>query len=355
MTRAAPYRALWEFTYRCDLRCLHCLVDGGEKAAGELDTGEALGLADELASLGVRAVTLTGGEPLLRADWPAVARRIKERGMIFRLSTNGHLLDRDVLRELVAIGTEQVVVSVDGIEGTHDRLRPSPSGRPSFERVMAALELLRDTPIGRSAITSVSRANLSELPAIHALLKERGVQRWMVQIAHRTGRMAADADSLALPPSDLPALADFIAGASGDPRLAPIAHNSVGYMGAREPVMRGSGRASRLRVWGGCRCGVGTVAIEPDGGIKGCASQVGAPFVVGNVRQERLTAIWDDRARWHWLEPAVERMRGACASCALARFCQAGCTALAFASSNELFDNPYCLRAVEKARGPGDP
>jgi radical SAM protein with 4Fe4S-binding SPASM domain len=361
MTSAAtirpPARALWEITARCDLRCDHCLVEAGERRADELDTAEALDLVDQLAELGLKAVSLTGGEPLLREDWPLLARRVRERGMILRFSANGHLLDDRALALLVELGCEQFAVSVDGLEETHDRVRHGPRGvrgASSFRRVVAALERLRRSPVKANAITAVGRHNLAELPAIHALLKEKGVGVWMVQLAHRTGRLraAAGEGSFAAPlePAQLLELEAFLRAAAGDPALQPVVHNSIGYMSADEPVLRSSGRRGPARFWTGCKCGLESVGIAPDGGVKGCANQIGAPFVVGNVRGERLRAIWEDRDRWHWLQPAPERMGPSCAGCGLAKICQAGCTALSYGATGHLFDNPYCLRRLHKER-----
>ncbi|MBT3219556.1 MAG: radical SAM protein [Proteobacteria bacterium] len=75
----APQRVVWEITWRCNLRCQHCLVKAG-KASNELTTAEALAVADSLAHLGLGAVTLTGGEPLMRKDWPQIAQRLVSHG-----------------------------------------------------------------------------------------------------------------------------------------------------------------------------------------------------------------------------------------------------------------------------------
>ena len=351
-----PNRALWEITWNCDLRCEHCLVEGGRSKNGELDTAEALRLVDQLAELGVAVVSLTGGEPLLRDDWPVLARAVRAKGMKLRFSSNGHLLDERVVQSLVELGVESFSVSLDGVKQTHDRLRHGPtgsSGNSSFDRVLRAVDLLSSTPIVVTVRTTVSKANIDELPQLHALLKTRGVNRWVIQLAHRTGRLrqtAANGLCEPIDPAQLPRVADFIVAHAADPVLQPRAFNSIGYLSRKEPILRQSGRGSRNLIWRGCSCGKSVIGIEPDGSIKGCANQVGAPFVVGNIRSESLAAIWRDRPRWHWLDPTPDKMTGDCAGCVLAKVCQAGCTCLAFSSSGELFNNRYCLRRIESAK-----
>ena len=337
-----PRRVLWEITWRCDLRCPHCLVTGGPPGQDELSPAEALAVVPQLAELGARVVTLTGGEPLLRGDWPRLTRAVVEAGMVARLSTNGHRVDDAVVARLLELGVEGVVVSVDGLRATHDRLRAG-RGASSFDRVIACLDRLAATSIRTSVITTVGRDNLDELPALHRLLKAHRVRTWQVQLAFAQGRAAAGFELL--PPDELPRLADFLRVAVRDDELPPRVHNSIGWMSADEPLLRPSGYRRGPRFWPGCRCGLDSLALEPDGGVKGCASQVGAPFVVGNLRDEPLRAIWEDRDRWHWLQP--RELEGACADCGLGHLCGAGCTALALASSGSMGDNPYCLRRME--------
>lgn len=344
-TESKPRRVVWEITWRCDLRCPHCLVSGGPGAAHELDTAEALGVVPQLAELGAKVVTLTGGEPLLRGDWPRLVAAVVEAGMVARLSTNGHRVDDGVVDRLVTLGVEAVIVSLDGLRATHDRLRAG-TGTSSWDRVIACLDRVAATGIRPSVITTVSRDNLAELPALQALLEEHGVRTWQVQLAWRQGRARSGFD--VLEPDELPRLADFLRAAVRDPVLPPRVHNSIGWMSADEPLFRPSGLRRGPRFWPGCRCGRDSLALEPDGGVKGCASQVGAPFVVGNVRDETLRAIWQDRPRWHWLAPEASDLTGACADCALGELCGAGCTAMALASSGALHDNPCCLRRQEQ-------
>ncbi len=346
-----PKRAVWELTWRCNLRCSHCLVEGGPNDKEELTPHEALGVADQLADLGIAQVTLTGGEPLFRRDWSQVSRRLAERGVRLILSTNGHLLGEEVLAVLTELKFLRVVMSLDGLPDAHNRVRRG-RGRigslSSHARVLLSIRRLRQSPVPPSIITTVTEANLGELPALHALLKEEGVRRWMVQLATPQGRLTGN-QALLLPPHQLPRLMDFLRVAVRDPHLPPVVHNTIGYLGEEEPLIRPSGRRDPRPFWTGCKCGITSLGIEPDGGVKGCATQVGAPFIVGNLREESLTAIWNDRPRWHWLSPPAEEMNGACSPCGLKRVCGAGCVAMAFATTGDLGNNPYCVRTVRKS------
>jgi MoaA/NifB/PqqE/SkfB family radical SAM enzyme len=68
-----PVTCFWEITEACNLRCIHCEADAGHAAADELGADAALRVARELTEARVEAVCLTGGEPLVRPDWPRSA------------------------------------------------------------------------------------------------------------------------------------------------------------------------------------------------------------------------------------------------------------------------------------------
>ena len=64
-----PIYAVWEITLKCDLACRHCGSRAGHARPDELTTAECLDLVRQMAELGVKEVTLIGGEAYLRDDW----------------------------------------------------------------------------------------------------------------------------------------------------------------------------------------------------------------------------------------------------------------------------------------------
>ena len=120
-----PHTIVWEITFACNMRCLHCGTSAGKVRPNELTTEEALALIDELAELRCRRITLSGGEPLLRPDWAQLARHINDRGMEPYIISNGFAVTPEIVDELEDIGFRNIGFSFDGTEKTHNHIRQS--------------------------------------------------------------------------------------------------------------------------------------------------------------------------------------------------------------------------------------
>ena len=87
-----PIYVVWEITLKCDLGCKHCGSRAGHVRDHELSTERCLQTVDELAAMGVREVTLIGGEAYLRDDWDIIARAITDKGMAAGMTTGARNL-----------------------------------------------------------------------------------------------------------------------------------------------------------------------------------------------------------------------------------------------------------------------
>jgi len=350
----APRTAIWEITSACNLRCIHCEAEAGTRRPDELTTDEALSLCDALAAAGCHHCNVSGGEPLLRADWPTLCERLAQWGVQVSLVSNGSLLDAEAIETARRAGVGSFAVSLDGLEKTHDRirLRPHP-GSSQHAQVLSALDRLAETGIPRAAITHVNRWNFGELEAIHALLAEHRVQVWQVQLGSPLGRQRQIGVPYMIAPEQLPELAARLVAlirAGKPPRLSIV--DCIGYYTEAEPVLR-SARSNAPALWTGCYAGLLHVGIDSNGDVKGCSSMP-REFVAGNVRQRPFQEIWDDESRFAyntaWEE---EKLTGFCATCPYRRVCRAGCTSLAYSVTGSIYENPFCLHRVrcERERG----
>lgn len=137
-------------THRCNMGCIHCTNSASTKSEElrqlELDSKTWLRVVREGLDLGVRRWRIVGGgEPLLRKDLVMeISRLIKKHPTENHLEihSNGTLFSSHVIQEIVRLGVDLTVVSLDGAdEGTHDTIR---STKGSFKRIKRCLDLFRD-------------------------------------------------------------------------------------------------------------------------------------------------------------------------------------------------------------------
>src|ERR1043165_9184443 len=83
---------------RCNLACTYCNEFDDFSKPVPLDTMHQR--LDRLAELGTNIITISGGEPLLHPDLDLIIARIRLRGMIAGMITNGYLLTADRIRRL---------------------------------------------------------------------------------------------------------------------------------------------------------------------------------------------------------------------------------------------------------------
>ena len=134
-------------TDRCNFRCQYCMPADGLpwlERAEVLRFEEIERIVALLASMGVRDLRLTGGEPLVRREFPRLAAMLTaiEGLREVSLTTNGYLLERDV-DALAEAGISRVNVSIDSLQ--RDRFFAM-TRRDSLPQVLRGLEAVARRP-----------------------------------------------------------------------------------------------------------------------------------------------------------------------------------------------------------------
>jgi radical SAM protein with 4Fe4S-binding SPASM domain len=347
-----PVACFWEITDACNLRCIHCWADRGRAAPDELSTEEALGVADMVAAAGCRRVYLTGGEPLVRSDWPAIADRLRQRAVDVTVITNGIRVNDAALATMREVGVTGLSVSVDGSREVHDAIRiGAPRGIGSvYDCALRALELGKRAGLRLTAITQVHRRNLGQLDAMGELFAGLGVDVWQIQLCMPLGRLNRYRGKYLLEPGQLPELETTLGRLVDQQRLSITVGDNIGYYGRLEPKLRSSDRPT-ARVWTGCLAGCRVVALCANGDVKGCPSHP-REFAVGNVRETPFAALWADPGRFPYNTAFDEDLlEGGCAACPYRRVCRAGCTSMAYSVTGTIYDNPFCLQRANEVTG----
>ncbi len=98
---------------RCNLSCTYC--NEFDKVSAPVPADEMLRRIDRLADLGTTIITLSGGEPMLHPDYDRLLRRIRERGAIATIITNGYLLTPASIQRLNRAGLDYLQISIDNV------------------------------------------------------------------------------------------------------------------------------------------------------------------------------------------------------------------------------------------------
>jgi MoaA/NifB/PqqE/SkfB family radical SAM enzyme len=98
---------------RCNLDCTYC--NEYDKVSAPVPLETMLARIDRLGDLGATIITLSGGEPTLHPDLDAIIRRIRERGAIATLITNGLLLTPERIEQLNQAGLDYLQISIDNV------------------------------------------------------------------------------------------------------------------------------------------------------------------------------------------------------------------------------------------------
>lgn len=185
-----PMIVIWEVTRACALVCLHCRADAQHRRnPHELTTAQGRALLDDLAAYGrpLPIVVLTGGDPFERPDLADLVRHGSSLGLHMALSPSvTPRLTREVLDELHTAGAGALSLSLDGATAdTHDAFRGVPG---VFDATLRAAADVRDAGFRLQVNSTVTRANVHELPELLRTVIDVGASLWSVFFLVPTGR-----------------------------------------------------------------------------------------------------------------------------------------------------------------------
>jgi radical SAM protein len=185
-----PFLVIWEATRACALACVHCRAEAiPSRDPDELGTAAAFALMDEIAAFGRPSpiFVITGGDPFERPDLADLVRYGKSIGLPMAVSPSAtQALNVESLTAIRDAGLTALSLSLDGstVE-VHDAFRGIPG---TFERTMDGWKVARELGLKVQINSTVTMANVHQLPEIAALVKEVGAMTWSAFMLVPTGR-----------------------------------------------------------------------------------------------------------------------------------------------------------------------
>ena len=141
--------------------------DGREFPAADLERHR-----ESIRSLGVKHIVLTGGEPLLNRDLPAICKFFRDLNLRITLLTTGLLLQK--MADSVAFAFDDIIISIDGPPEVHNRIRRVPGAFQTIQTSVSSL-LARRPGIQIACRTTVQKLNHTHLRATVAATKSLGL------------------------------------------------------------------------------------------------------------------------------------------------------------------------------------
>jgi len=318
-------------TFSCQLNCTHCYArtDAGEQKQCDMPVEAVACLVREGKDAGFRQVVITGGEPLIhsrRDDLLDVLRTARSWTAPMNLVMRTNLampLDGEDLRR-IAVAVDQVVVSIDGTQQTHDARRGKGTFAVAVKNLEAYIKFAADTrTAGKLSLATVMRtAEIQGEPgdAVRRLAARLGIRRIRFRPLLPLGR-AADWDE---PPSS------EALGAHADPM----------------ELIEGGFRPTSS-------CGLGqNLYLEPSGHSFPCYAYHQTHAYLGNVIELGLNSVLESTG-FRDLSGHDVDTNPKCSLCDLRYLCGGACRAWGGRSTQQNLDAqpPDCEGLHRRARG----
>ncbi|MDQ1325591.1 MAG: heme d1 biosynthesis protein [Campylobacterota bacterium] len=350
--------AIWNFTNRCNLSCLHCYSKADLDAIDTLSTADIMDTLPKLKANGIKFLIFSGGEPLTRKDLFDIASRCKELGIITYLSTNG-LYVKQSNAEKILDAFNYIGISIDGSPGVHDKFRGL---KGSFVESMKAVDLLNSFGKTKVGIRfTITKDTYDDLAFIFDLAEQHNIPKVYISHLVYSGRGLENLEM------DL----------SKEQRIAAVNYildKAFEYHEANKDIEIVTGNMEmdailfydrfvekypqcademkrRLIEWGGNSAGRKLLNIDSEGFVK---PDPFFPVKIGNILHQDFSDIWTNHP-----VPLLQKLRvhprelsGRCGSCRYLDICNGGSRSRAYAIYGDLWaEDPSCYLSEEKIKG----
>lgn len=339
---AAPRLIAWEITRNCNLSCVHCRASATRGPySGELGTEAALGLLDQIRTLGQPIIILTGGEPLLRPDIFEIARHGSDIGLRMVMAPNGTLITDRIAGKLVDTGIQRISISLDGATAqNHDRFR---GVEGAFDGAIQGINHAKTAGLAFQINTTVTQSNLEEIPRIQELAVSLGAVAHHIFLLVPTGRGKYIADQAISPEAYEETLNWFYDQRAKTP-LELKATCAPHYYRILRQRAHADGESVTFDTHGldavtrGCLGGIGFCFISHRGRVQPCGF---LDLDCGNVTEQNFPDIWKHSEIFYELR-RYDLLKGKCGICQYRKVC-GGCRARAYeATGDYLAEEPLC-------------
>ncbi len=338
---------LWlHVTNRCNMACRFC-VQGGPR---DDDPGELLTLRDyetlfaQLKDVKNLRVKFSGGEPLLRPDFPEIVRRCREiTGPATRIVivTNGTGASIEIYLRLAKI-VDLVQISLDGASPeVHDAIR----GAGSFKKIMALLDETSQAGLKNIWLSfTPTLSNYKDMPRMVNLCLRKRVSGLHINKLMPGGRAKEGYEDILVPKEEFERIVAKLYAEYQSQLGWSRTHVSKQQQPpplALDPAFESASSVSHPNRASACGWGRFIVSIDAGGNVFPCPSLNIPEFRRGNIREDGFWAVYT-RLKQDVAPIAVDVIPE-CAECDIRYVCSGGCRARAYHLTGDVKQkDPQC-------------
>ncbi|MCH7723235.1 MAG: radical SAM protein [Bacteroidetes bacterium] len=159
---------------RCNCRCVMCDIWKGNNNVQQLEESDIEKLLSSLKELKTKLVVMSGGEALMHPNFFRLCDILHSRKIKITILSTGLLLKK-YAEEIIA-KTNEVIVSLDGSQVVHDKIRNIPDAFKKLKDGVAELKNL-NKEYRVTARCVVQKVNFKDLPNIVDVAKDIGLDQ----------------------------------------------------------------------------------------------------------------------------------------------------------------------------------
>ena len=346
--------AIWNFTNRCNLSCMHCYSKSTLDEVDTLTTEQIKKTILEMRANGIKFIIFSGGEPLTRKDLFEIADFCKENGIVTYLSSNGLYFTKGNVQKIVDT-FNYVGISIDGDKETHDHFRGL---KGAFTETLKAVLLANSTGAKVGIRFTITKETLGSLEYIFDLVEKHNIPKIYISHLVYSGR-GLDNLKMDLTKEQRRTSVEFILNKAfkyyRENRDIEIVTGNMEQdailfldkFSEEYPELRETMR-EKLVTWGGNSAGRKLLNINSEGDVR---PDPFFPLTVGNIIEQNFGDIWQKGELLDQLRVLPRKISGICAECEQIDICNGGSRARAHAITGDLWsEDPSCYLTQEERR-----
>ena len=263
-----PLSVSIEPTTSCNLRCPECPsgLRSFTRPTGMLQERVFSKVIDELAPVLTNLTFYFQGEPYLNPKFLEMVRYASKKNIFTSTSTNAHYLNDEQARQTVESGLDRLIVSIDGVsQNTYEQYRIGGQLSKVVEGTKNVIAWKRKLKSRTPHVVFqflVVRANEHDIPRLHQLAKEMGVD----EVKLKTAQIYDYENGSPLIPEN--------------PKYSRYEKAENGLFKAKNPLLN-----QCWKMWSSC-------VITWDGQVVPCCFDKDAKHVMGDVTKQSFVEIW---------------------------------------------------------------